>query len=99
MVDRQTVLTGEKLNDMHIDMYQKLLQALFPDIKGLSTTLKVSQIGDWCEQFLQVFFCRGDHWFTASTIGCSIGEVKIYDSLVVWCCRFSFHNGYSRHLP
>lgn len=81
MADRETVVVGEELNDMHIDTYQKMLKALFPGLCGLSSPLKVSVMRNWHENFIQVYFCRGNHWFTASTIGCCVKEVKVYDSL------------------
>ena len=38
-------------------------------------------MGKWIGNFLQVYHCRNNHWITASTIGCKIGIVNIYDSL------------------
>lgn len=81
MADKETVLMGDELNDMHIAMYQKMLKALFPGLNGLSSPLKVSVMGNWRENFIQIYHCRGNHWFAASNIGCCIKEVNVYDSL------------------
>ena len=81
MSDKETVLLGLELNDIHIDMFQKLLKDQFPLLNGLSSPLKVSVTGKWIGNFLQVYHCRNNHWITASTIGCKIGIVNIYDSL------------------
>jgi len=39
MSDRDSVLRGERFNDMVINVAQKLLKSRFPKIKGLNSTL------------------------------------------------------------
>ena len=35
MSHKKDVVTGQELDDMHIDIYQKLLKVHFPTLKGL----------------------------------------------------------------
>ena len=35
---------------------------------------------------LQIIHCRSHrHWIVASTVGCRLGQVKVYDSLFTYC--------------
>ncbi len=79
--DKEIVLGGLQLHDMHIDLYQRLLKSHFPLLNGLSSTLNVAPVGKWIENYVQVYHCRNNHWITASTIGCKDREVNVYDSL------------------
>ena len=37
---------------------------------------------------LQIVYCRTrHHWIVASTLNCSPGEVKVYDSLFYYCAE------------
>ena len=79
MADRETLVVGEELNDTHINNILK-------DAKGtvsrfMWTLLAFEGI---CNEKLERELhsgLRGNHWFTASTIGCCVKEVKVYDSL------------------
>ena len=37
--DKETIMNGHELNDLHIDMAQKLLSSQYPNVSGLQTTL------------------------------------------------------------
>ncbi len=79
--DKEVVVTGLELNDLHIDMYQKLLIAHFPTLKGLSSPLKLPSMGSWTDNYVQVYHCRSNHWITVSTLGCKDGDINVYDSM------------------
>jgi len=85
-IDLERVVTGEPLSDQEINISQKLLRSQFPVINGLRSTLLQdkkdhSQIGP-SDNKIQIIHCRErSHWVTATTIGCEVGEIKVYDSL------------------
>ena len=82
-IDRNIIISGEELNDNHINFAQELLKRQFRTISGLQTTLFLSRLKETlpATNCVQVVHCRGSHWIVASTIGCSTGEVLIFDSL------------------
>jgi len=84
MSDRDSVLRGERLDDMVINVAQKLLKSQFPKIKGLNSTLlqgkKISSV--FHKNKVQIIHSRGDHWIVAATVGVEKGnQVKVFDSL------------------
>ncbi len=81
MSDKEDVVTGLELNDLHIDMYQKLLKIRFPNLKGLSSPLKLPSVGSWTNNYVQIYHCRSNHWIAVSTLGCKDGEINVYDSI------------------
>ena len=62
------------------------MRSQFPIINGLQSTLLQdkkdhSQIGP-SDIKIQIIHCRERyHWVTATTIGCEVGEIKMYDLL------------------
>ena len=79
--DKTVILSNEELNDKHIYVAQRLLLKQFPFFKGLNSTLVHRSIGSWVDNYIQIMHCRMNHWITATTIGCEVGEVSVYDSL------------------
>lgn len=79
--DKEAVVTGLELNDLHIEIYQKLLKVRFPNLKGLSSPLKVLPVGSWTDNYVQVCHCRSNHWIAVTTLGCKDGEINVYDSM------------------
>ena len=79
--DKATVQEGQQLNDMHLNISQKLLRKQFPLFKGFHCTLVQSCVGNWIDNYIDIFHCRGNHWICVSTIGCKHEEVNVYDSL------------------
>ena len=80
----ESIISGEKLSDLHINFAQKLLKQQFPWVNGLQCTLLQSKenLGEFVPNQLQVIHCRTrDHWIVASTINCKDGKVNIYDSV------------------
>ena len=75
------------LDDIHIGAAQELIKKQFPHIGGLSNTLlqnsdslKPLQSNENL-QIIHVKLDKIDHWVLISTIGCSKGDVELYDSL------------------
>ena len=79
--DKELILNGKRLSDMHINAAQKILSQQFPSFSGFNSTLKYRCIGKLVSNYIQIFFCRGCHWITASTVGCKEGVINIFDSL------------------
>ena len=82
------ILTGNELNDKHIDYGQRLLHVKFPHITGLRSTLfqqtcTALTLSTLSKSALQVIHCRGNHWITVSTVFDQTTEdnVLVYDSL------------------
>ena len=84
--DRNSIMRGERLNDMIINAAQKLLKSRFPKIKGLnSTLLQAKKNLNACtfeENKVQIIHSRGNHWIVAATVGDELEKtVKVYDSV------------------
>ena len=82
--DKQVICNGKRLTDNHLNFSQCLIQAQFPTIGGLTNTLMVNKpCAHWILQNggLQILFCRDDHWIVASTVGCPLNTVSVYDSV------------------
>ena len=84
-IDFESILMGEKLSDIEINIAQKILKIQFPKLNGLNLTL--CQNSDKKTEFLitnwlQIIFCKDkSHWVVATTIGCEVGVVKVFDSI------------------
>ena len=81
--DVEHIIMGEELSDLTINYAQELLKM---HLNGFYSTLlqdKVVQLShDEVKDKLQIIFCSAQrHWIVASTVGCKIDEVKVYDSL------------------
>ena len=82
--DKKLLLDGEWLNDIHINLAQRLLSKQFPQLSGLCSTLllpQAKQLVPAGTSALQIIHTRGNNWIVASTIGCQPGEVKLFDSM------------------
>ena len=84
------LVMGERLNDVEINFAQQLLKAQFPNMNGLLCTLyqekKVELEESTVQNKLQVVHCKNrHHWIVATTIKCSIGQVRAYDSIFQYC--------------
>ena len=79
--DRNILLDGLCLNDKHMSYTQLLLKRQFSSVLGLKSTLIAEKHGGVLPQNgLQVLLVRGNHWILLSTMDCSQGNVRIYDS-------------------
>lgn len=79
--DKDQLLMGEELTDVHVNAAQKLILHQFPSYQGLKNTLVRDSLGFWTNNYIQIVHSRSCHWITVSSIGCQPGEVDIYDSL------------------
>jgi len=79
--DREAIGNGRRLTDMHINAAQRILANQFPSFIGFDSTLKQRRVGKWVNNYIQILFCRGCHWITASTVGCREGVINVFDSL------------------
>ena len=67
---------------MHVNFAQALLKQQHNTISGLGSSLLLPSVkSPLPTPSLQIMHCRGNHWLVVSTIGCSAGAVKVYDSL------------------
>ena len=81
--DKDIVVRGEELSDLHINACQTLLKSQFPNTLGLCSTLNVAgscSLDHWVPNYMQIMHCSGNHWVTVTTLGCC-EEVAVYDSL------------------
>lgn len=80
--DRQDILSGKELSDLHVNAYQSLLKTSFPSIHGLQNTLlqhksPLLKHTDPSGQTLQVVHVRKSHW---AALQVRSGNVELYDS-------------------
>ena len=81
--DRDSIIRGERLNDMVINVAQKLLKSHFSKLKGFQSTLlqnkKCSSTFELNK--VQIIHSRGDHWIAAATVRSEEHVVEIFDSI------------------
>ncbi|KAJ8317647.1 hypothetical protein KUTeg_005551 [Tegillarca granosa] len=70
------------LGDELIDSSMKLIKQQHPHIEGLidSCVCEVGQVSTYNKPYIQILNEEGQHWIIVTTINCSPGVVKIYDS-------------------
>ncbi len=80
----------EWLDDVLINVGQKMLKSQFSAMNGLQNCLLVGAMSAEVPagEFIQVILIGGNHWIAVSTVGCKPGHVLVYDSLHY---RFSSH--------
>ena len=73
---------GGWLNDNHINLAQELLKRQFKNLSGFQSTLLLTKLKVPLPSTgaVQVLHSRENHWIVASTVGCSAGEVNVFDS-------------------
>ena len=80
--DKDTIMSGDWLSDKHINFAQNLLKNQYQNsVSGLMSTLLLHRSIITSPRAIQIIHCRENHWIVATTIGCSSGEVKVFDSL------------------
>ena len=90
LFDAEEIIMGQELTDNEINLAQQLLKVQFPTLKGLQSTLYQEKEQNLTENDvnnkLQIIHCRSHlHWIVAFTVGCRLGQVKLYDSLFTYC--------------
>ena len=80
--DREAIVNGQKLNDLAINVAQKLLRMQFPNLKGFQSTLlqEKKSKSTFEKHKVQIIHSHGNHWIVAATIEATSYEVKVYDS-------------------
>ena len=83
--DKDNILAGLELTDIHINFAQFLLKNQFPGLNGLEPTLLLSRSDIMSStkafNYMQIVHSRNCHWEVISTLGCSPGTVYVYDSI------------------
>ena len=73
------------MTDKHANYSHLLLKANFSTVHGLQLTLTLEKQPkipvNNTSHYLQIVFCKGNHWITVSTIGYNKNCVSVYDSL------------------
>jgi len=76
---------GDELSDGEINYARQLLKTKHPKVGGLRLTLYNGKFQD-IENNVQIVHCSTrHHWITVTTLNCKAGEVKIFDSLFIFC--------------
>ena len=83
MDDRGCIISGDKLNDKHINFAQMLIKQQFKHLEGLKYPVVLSSLKCFSTttNVLQILHTQEGHWIFASTIRCAEGEINVYDSL------------------
>ena len=79
LVDKDIIISGDLLTDRHINFAQALIKKEHKELIGLESTLLLAR--SMIPPLLQLVHARGSHWIVLSTIGCTNGLVKVFDSL------------------
>ena len=83
MADKECLGSGGWLNDKHIHAAQQLLKKENPYVGGLQDPILQTAHSFEIEggEFVQILHMNNNHWITISSIGCSPGYIKLYDSM------------------
>ena len=81
--DKQCILNGKELSDLHINAFQSIARREFPQVGGgLHSTLvlhQMSLVEEGYEQFIQIIHIKErSHWATLQLVR---SEIFLYDSL------------------
>ena len=82
MSDRGCIISGDKLNNKHVNFAQMLIKQHFKHLEGLKYPVVLSTLEPFptTTNVLQIMHTPEDHWFVASTMRCAEGKINIYDS-------------------
>ena len=81
--DKQCIVNGKELSDLHINAFQSIARREFPQVGGLHNTLVLHKMSltdeEGFEQFIQILHIKErSHWATLQIVGT---EIQLYDSL------------------
>ena len=80
--DKEAILRGERLNDIHILFAQTFLRQQFPGVQGLNCTLTQNRLRfDINKEIVQVCHVRNDHWIVILNILSEAKKTDIFDSV------------------
>ena len=80
-IDFETVIMGEMLTDVHINLAQTLLKSQFDQLNGLNNTLYQARKVTLTKDTVANKLSARSHWIVATTVKCTPGTVKVYDSV------------------
>lgn len=88
--DTEGIIMGNELSDDEINFAQQLLKEQFNKLNGLHSTLlqgkRVNLTESETKNKIQIIHCYSHHhWIVASTVGCALDQVKVYDSSFSHC--------------
>lgn len=71
------------LEDDHVNRAMRILSKTYKDIDGFQDVcvIETGMAKKMTDPWIQIFNKDGNHWVTATTVGCDKGVVRIYDSL------------------
>ena len=83
MNTRGCIISGDKLNDKHVNFAQMLIKQHFKHLEGLKYPVVLSTLEPFptTTNVPQIMHTRENHWIVASIIRCAEGKINIYDSL------------------
>ena len=76
---------GEELSNNEINYAQQLLKLQHPKFSGFHSTLLQGRMKGFTNNIQIVYCSTRHHWITTTTVNCKLGEVKIFDSLFMYC--------------
>ena len=81
--DRDSIIRGERLIDMVINVAQKLLKSSFSNLKGFQSTLLQNKRSSSALELnkIQIIHSHGDHWIVATSVEYDQHLVKVFDSI------------------
>ena len=89
--DRQDILSGKELNNLHVTAFQYLLKKQFQSVGGLQNTLLQQQsplqAQEAGQMMLQVIHVRKSHWAALQISG---SDISVYDSLYTSISKDTF---------
>ena len=79
-----------ELSSDEINFAQELLKLQFPNINGFQSTLlqdkPLDLTKDAVKNKIQIIHYKSQHhWIAASTMQCTLGQVKVYDLVFTYC--------------
>ncbi len=73
--ERDIILDGQELSDLHIDFAQNILSAQYPNITGFQSTLfQLRQPLKSSSNVVQVLYVRNNHWIVLTSVNCQEGD-------------------------
>ena len=82
-MEKDIIVNGETLSDLHINFAQTVLKQQFRIENGLNSTILQSNVPPHLKQppQIQIIHSRGNNWIVASTVFAKEDEVVVYDSI------------------
>ena len=59
--DKEILVDGLELNDLHVNASQTLLKNQYPLVNGFTSTLKVASLKGWAPNYIQILHCATKH--------------------------------------